>query len=59
MHYICPTELIFFDLIILTIVTCLVAINGVSIGNWIYCTLTTRNYNLQFTTTQTTLHSLY
>jgi hypothetical protein len=41
------------------IVTCLVTIDGVWIGSQIYWTLETPNYNLQFTITQTTFHSLH
>jgi hypothetical protein len=37
--------------------TCLVTADGVWIGNPIYWTLETRNYNVQFTITQTVLHS--
>jgi hypothetical protein len=41
------------------IVTCLVTIDGVWIGNCIYCKLTIRNHNLQFTIKQNTFRSLH
>jgi hypothetical protein len=37
---------------LINIVMCLVTIDEVWIGNWIYWTLVTHNYNLQFTITQ-------